>query len=165
MLSFVCITDSSYFRLKISIPNNPQVPYSVCIIATFYWGYNENSLYEKLAKELGCAFFIRKIDTEINDENEDIDGIEIPDIKITYDIKKSDKKTAVLLLIEDGKYKIISFLDNESIKKNNKMIITSDKLKEAFSELKNINDYVFISICEIKSNKEINDYVEEWHSE
>lgn len=135
--------------------------FSLFLISLIEFLFNEKRTYKKMSDALDCSIFVKNIDLKLLDTNEDINNIEIPTLDIKYDTKHSNGNIAIMVKIQDNKYKIISFLDNSEKGKNKRTIIPSLKLKEAFLELNDTENLVFLNICQIKTNKKVGEYVSE----
>lgn len=141
-----------------------QLIFSVFVSMFLYSLYmtilDENGVYRKMSKVLNCPVYIKKIDLRESDDNEEIDGIEIPQLRIKYDVDNSEGTVAVLMPIRDGQYKIVSIIDNQDVGKDKITIIPSIKLKEALLEVEEISDqYICTLICKINSNKQEGGYI------
>lgn len=133
--------------------------FSLFLFSLYNLFLNENGIYKKLSKKLNCSAYVRNIIISQTDENEDLNGINIPAIDIIYDTNNSDGLTAVLMEIDEEKFKILKFLDNKNIKNKKIERISSSVMKTSIEELKNIDECIILLVCNIKQNKNVNDYI------
>lgn len=120
---------------------------------------DEKGTYKKMSNALDCSIFVKDIILKVSESDETIDDVEVPTLDIKYDTNHSNGKVAILLRINDDKYKIISFIDNKEKGKNKLYTVPSSNLKRALMELSDMENLVFLNICQISSDKKEGDYV------
>lgn len=122
---------------------------------------NETGVYKKLSKVLNCSTFIKEINIKFHNNDEELEGIQIPSLEISYDSNNDKKDTAVIVRIDEGKYKILSFIGGDLNKKDAKLTISSEKFKNVLEELDAINGLIVVGICQINKQKNVGDYISE----
>lgn len=118
---------------------------------------DESRTYKKLSKELKFPVFVNAIHEQLAGEDaEIIDGIEIPELHINYDVN-SNGKTAVLVKIDDDNYKIIHMLETDKVRKKAKTVVSSKALADGIRKMEEKGDMIIVRICCI--HKENNGFV------
>lgn len=137
-----------------------SISFSLFLVSLYNLILNENAVYKKLSKKLNCTSYIKNILITSSNDNEDLDGVSIPSIDILYDTTNNNGTTAVLMKIDDKRFKVLKILDNEYIGNNKKERISSLMMKNSLEELDNLDEIIILYVCNLKNNNNENDYIE-----